>query len=81
MVLFAGDWVKSKLSSQELTTRSWHGHVTKALRLLALLCVMAPTLPALSSAVAVSPSLRHLPLFKHATWLTRCVSISSFHVS
>lgn len=73
MVLFAGDWVKSKLSSQELTTRSWHGHVTKALRLLALLCDMAPTLPALNGAVAVSPSLRRFPLFKHAMAVVLCL--------
>ena len=53
----AGDWVKSKLSSQELTTVTWHGHVTKALRLLGMLCDMASTLPTLNNAVAVSPIL------------------------
>ncbi len=57
MDLSAGDWVQSKLSSQELTTVTWHGHVTKALRLLGLLCDMAPTLPTLNGAAAVSPNL------------------------
>ena len=37
---------------------TWHGHVTKALRLLGLLCDMAPTLPTLNGAAAVSPNLR-----------------------
>ena len=50
----AGDWVASKLTSQELSTASWHGHVTKALRLLCLLCALAPSLPALASALTVS---------------------------
>ena len=50
----AGDWMASKLTSQELSTASWHGHVTKALRLLCLLCALAPSLPALASALTVS---------------------------
>lgn len=54
---YAGDWEMSKLTSQELTTVSWHGHVTKALRLLALLCDMASSLPALTDAIAVSSNL------------------------
>ncbi len=37
---------------------TWHGHVTKALRLLGLLCDTASTLPALSGAAAVSSFLR-----------------------
>lgn len=44
----------SKVTSQDLHTVSWHGHVTKALRALTLLCDMSATLPGLSSAVAVS---------------------------
>lgn len=50
----AGDWVASKLTSQEVSTVSWHGHVTKALRLLCLLCALAPSLPILASALTVS---------------------------
>ena len=50
----AGDWAASKLTSQELSTFSWHGHVTKALKLLCLLCAMAPSLPVLASALTVS---------------------------
>jgi hypothetical protein len=45
--------VKSKLSSQELCTVSWHGHVARALRLLSLLCDVAASLPALASVIVV----------------------------
>ena len=45
--------MRSKLSSQELCTLSWHGHVARALRLLSLLCDVAASLPALASAIVV----------------------------
>lgn len=45
--------MRSKLSSQELCTVSWHGHVARALRLLSLLCDVAASLPALASAIVV----------------------------